>query len=77
MANPSPLKRVLQAEGRLQTWLAAEVGIDPADLNRIVNRGLIPNEKTRLAIAKTLCRDPWEFWPELHSKAEPESAEAA
>jgi lambda repressor-like predicted transcriptional regulator len=69
MANLSPLKRILQAEGRRQTWLAAQVGIDPADLNRIVNRGLIPNEKTRLAIAAALVRDPSELWPELHEKA--------
>lgn len=64
MANPSPLKRILLAEGRRQTWLAGEVGIDPADLNRIVNRGLIPSDRVKQAIADALGRKVEELWPD-------------
>ena len=65
----SPLKRIMVAEGRRQSWLAQQVGKDQGEMSRIVNRDMIPDEKTRLAIAAALVRDPAELWPELHEKA--------
>lgn len=65
----TPLKRIMVAEGRRQSWLAAQIGKDQAEVSRIVNRGLVPDEQDRLAIAAALVRDPSELWPDLHSKA--------
>lgn len=58
----TPLRAVLEEEGRRQSWLAAKVGKDPADMSRIVN-GLIPDEATREAIAAALGRQVDELWP--------------
>ena len=69
MPSPTPLKRIMLAEGRRQSWLAAEIGKDQSEVSRIVNRGLVPDEADRLAIAKALVRDPAELWPELHEEA--------
>jgi hypothetical protein len=59
----------MDSEGRRQSWLAREIGKDQAEVSRIANRGLVPDEDVRLAIAKALRRDPSELWPELHTKA--------
>lgn len=74
--NPSPLKRIMLAEGRRQTWLAEQIGKDPADVNRIINRGLIPTEATQRAIAEALDRTVDELWPDL-TPADPDSKAAA
>lgn len=62
MDCPTPLKRLLVAEGRKQSWLAEKIGIDQATLSRIVN-GLHCDPSTREAIAKALCRSVDELWP--------------
>ena len=65
----SPLKRIMLAEGRRQSWLAEWVGKDQGEMSRIVNRGMVPDEKTRLAIAEALDRDVRELWPDADEKA--------
>ena len=62
MDHSTPLRRVLESEGRRQSWLAAKVGKDPADMSRIVN-GMVPSEPTRAAIADALGRHVDELWP--------------
>lgn len=64
----TPLGRILREEGRKQSWLAERVGIDPAQLSRIVN-GLHAPEATRRAIADTLGRNVDELWPEPGEQA--------
>lgn len=61
--NLTPLKRIMVAEGRRQSWLAAKIDKDQSEVSRIVNRGLIPDLETQEAIAKALGRDVSEFWP--------------
>jgi hypothetical protein len=72
MPNPTPLKRIMLAEGRRQSWLAGRVGVDQGEISRIVNRGLVPDEPVRVAIAITLGRKVEELWPD----AEPETTKA-
>jgi DNA-binding XRE family transcriptional regulator len=61
--TPTPLKQILLAEGRKQSWLAKTVGIDQATLSRIVN-GLHCDEPTRVAISAALGRPAREVFPE-------------
>jgi transcriptional regulator with XRE-family HTH domain len=63
MQNPTPLKRIMLAEGRRQSWLAAQIDKDQSEVSRIVNRGLMPDAETQQAIAKALNRKVEEFWP--------------
>lgn len=65
MPQPTPLRRIMEDEGRRQSWLARRVGIDQSELSRIVNRGLIPPEQVRCAIAEALGRTVDELWPDL------------
>lgn len=59
----TPLRRVLQDQGRRQNWLAEQVGCDPSDMSNYV-RGLhVPEETRRVAIAAALGRHPDELWP--------------
>jgi hypothetical protein len=67
--KPTPLKRIMLSEGRRQSWLAERIGQNQSEVSRIVNRGLVPDEEIRLAIAEALRRDPSELWPELHERA--------
>lgn len=69
--NPTPLKRVMMAEGRRQSWLAAQIGKDQSEVSRIVNRGLVPDRETQEAIAAALGREVGEFWS---ADAEPKAA---
>lgn len=69
MSQLTPLKRILQAEGRRQSWLARQVGKDQSEVSRIVNRGLIPDSGTKKAIAEALDREVAELWPEPGSEA--------
>jgi transcriptional regulator with XRE-family HTH domain len=57
------------AEGRRQSWLAREVGIDQADLSRIANRGLIPSDEVQQKIAEALGRTVDELWPSQERSA--------
>jgi lambda repressor-like predicted transcriptional regulator len=56
----------MQDEGRRQTWLAARIGKHESEVSRYINRGLIPDEDTRQAIADALGRQPSELWPDLY-----------
>lgn len=62
------LKRILLAEGRKQSWLAAKVGLREDQLSRIVN-GLHCDASTREAIASALGRTVAELWPALDREA--------
>jgi transcriptional regulator with XRE-family HTH domain len=55
------LKAILAAEGRSQRWLAGRIGKHESEVSRIVNRGLLPDAETRLAIAEALCRSAEEL----------------
>jgi ParB-like chromosome segregation protein Spo0J len=59
----------MQDEGRRQSWLARRIGKDQAEVSRYINRGLIPDEPTRVAIADALKRDMAELWPDLYAEA--------
>lgn len=69
MMQVTPLKRVLQSEGRRQTWLASQIGMDPPTLSRIVTGRLVPTDAERLAIAKALGREVEELWPDSKAAA--------
>ncbi len=62
----TPLKRLMVAEGRRQSWLADKIGKNQSEVSRIVNRGLVPDEETQQAIAKALGRKVEDFWPVEH-----------
>lgn len=69
MRNVTPLKLAIVASGRHQKDIAAEIGMDPAQLSRIVN-GLHAPDSTREAIARALGRKVEELWPvEAETKA--------
>jgi hypothetical protein len=55
--------RILLDEGRKQSWLAMQTGLDQATLSRIVN-GLHCDDATRRAIAGTLGRSVLEVFPD-------------
>lgn len=57
----TPLKRLLEDEGRKQTWLSERTGIEVSRLSRIVN-GLHPRDDEAQAIATTLRRDVAELF---------------
>lgn len=65
----TPLKRIMQDEGRRQSWLAERIGQAQSEVSRYINRGMIPDEATRTAIADALNRQPSELWPDLHHEA--------
>lgn len=52
----TPLKRILEAEGRSQTWLARTIGVKRQQVWMWVNGIHVPVEPTREAIADALCR---------------------
>jgi transcriptional regulator with XRE-family HTH domain len=62
----TPLKAIMEDEGRRQSWLARRIGKDQGEVSRYVSRGMLPDEATRLAIAEALNRAPSELWPDLH-----------
>lgn len=59
----------MQDEGRRQSWLAERIGKDQSDVSRYINRGMLPPEETRQAIADALGRELVELWPDLHEEA--------
>jgi len=65
MDSRTPLKRILESEGRKQTWLARTTGIAKADVNRIANRGMHPTEDEAQRIAAALGRQVCEVFPDL------------
>ena len=60
---PTPLRLAIAASGRLHQDIAAEAGISPSHLSRIVN-GLHAPQATRDAIADALDREVSELFPE-------------
>lgn len=59
--HPTPLKRILDEEGRKQRWLARRTGIDESRMSNIVH-GRIPSDDEARAIAEALGRD--DVFPE-------------
>ena len=56
------LGEVLEAEGRKQSWLSEQTGIDPATLNRMV-RGYVADAEKQERVAKALGRKRKDLWP--------------
>ncbi len=69
MRKPTPLKRAIFEAQRTQRAIAAEVGIDPGHLSRIVN-GLHAEQATRLKIANALGRNVCELFPSDEQEGE-------
>ncbi len=65
----TPLKRILQEEGRRQTWLAAQIGVRPDQLNRWVHGLHEPIDATKQAIAEALGRPVDDLFPDLVEEA--------
>lgn len=59
----TPLRQLLDEEGRKQSWLAARTGLHTSRVSLIVN-GLHPTQAEAEAIAQTLGRDIAELWPD-------------
>lgn len=66
----TPLRKVIDDEGRKQSWLSERAGIDQPTLSRIVNGRLNPTEGEQLAIAAALERPVAELFP-IGSEAGP------
>lgn len=62
----TPLKRVLDQEGRRQTWLAERIGIDPRQVWGWVHGLHIPAPETQRLIAVALARTVEELFPVDH-----------
>ncbi len=66
LASPAAKTRlgeILEAEGRKQSWLAEQIGIDTGTLSRYVNGLHVPQDR-REAIAEALGRDVANVFPE-------------
>lgn len=64
----SELQRILAEEGRMQSWLAREIGKSAPRVSHIVN-GLIPDDATQAAIADALGRQVEEVFPQAAEQA--------
>lgn len=62
------LRGILEGEGRTQSWLAKQVGVDRSVICRYA-AGLIPPDDKRQAIADALGRTPDEIWPDMEQAA--------
>lgn len=71
----TPLKRTLDEQGRRQTWLAEQVGVDARQVWGWVHGLHVPAEPTRQRIACALGRHPEDLWPT--QQHEPDLPEAA
>lgn len=65
----TPLKAVLEEEGRKQSWLSERTGIPQPRLSQIVNGHWNADEPTRAAIAAALGRHVDELWPDADQAA--------
>jgi transcriptional regulator with XRE-family HTH domain len=54
MDKRTQLGRVMDEEGRRQSWLAKRVGVHESEISRIVNRGLVPSDRVKHRIADAL-----------------------
>lgn len=57
------LKQILVSEGRKQVWLCEQTGISETHMSAIVNRGFIPPQHLREAIATALGRTAEDVFP--------------
>lgn len=64
----TPLARILDAEGRKQSWLARQTSIAPSRLNHIVH-GLHATQNEAQAIADALGRSIDELFPDTRAAA--------
>lgn len=60
----TPLRQVLNEQGRKQNWLADQVGCHPSEISDYCRGVHVPAEATRLRIAEVLDRNVDDLWPE-------------
>lgn len=65
----TPLKTILDREGRSQAWLARMVGVHRQQVWMWCNGIHEPTDDTKAAIAQALGRQMHELWPEADAKA--------
>jgi transcriptional regulator with XRE-family HTH domain len=63
MDQRTTLSRVLEQEGRRQSWLARHAGVHASEISRIVNRGLVPSDAIKGKIAAALDRPVDQLFP--------------
>jgi plasmid maintenance system antidote protein VapI len=68
MRKPTPLKLAIVMSGQRQKDIAEAVGIDEANMSRIVN-GLHCSDDVKAAIAREIGRTPDDLWPEADQVA--------
>lgn len=82
MSQPTALKRILDSEGRKQTWLARELSallgenIDRSQVNGWV-KGRTPQPYRRAAVARVLRRTQAEVFPDEPAHEPEDIGEAA
>lgn len=59
----TPLKQALDADGRRQTWLAEQLGVERRQVWGWVHGLHEPGDETKAAIALALHRSVEELWP--------------
>lgn len=59
----TPLRQALDADGRRQTWLAEQVGVDPRQVWAWVHGLVVPLPANRAAIALALGRTVEDLFP--------------
>ena len=59
----TPLKRILDEEGRRQDWLARQLNVDESAVSRWVRGVHVPSEPNRRAIAEALGRNVDDVFP--------------
>lgn len=74
----TPLKRLMESEGRSQAWLARRLGVKRQQVGTWIHGIHVPKEATRLEIARMLCAHPdeparvhafaRELWPEAEAE---------
>lgn len=72
----TPLKLVLDADGRRQSWLAERLDVDPRQVWGWVHGIHEPADETKARIASLLGRAVQELFHETESSATPASADA-
>lgn len=66
----TPLKTILENEGRTQAWLARSLGAKRQQVGLWVHGIYNPAPETRVQIAELLGRDLHELWPEPSEESE-------
>jgi transcriptional regulator with XRE-family HTH domain len=60
----TPLKRILDEEGRRQSWLAQRLGKDGSTVWNWVHGITMPDAETQQAVADLLGRPREQLWPD-------------